>query len=203
LIECVHVASMVSRSATGAPIWAVAEKLKSGASRRCSRDFKICWSSQRMETVLPRSVTTLCAESASHCTAGVVCPCSIRAQNALKFGGFRSPLATTRRSYGVGDFFQRFGSVPWHLEPMNKYLSRCQTAALGASMSRAWSVVAPQVHPFGRWRKLKSGASRRCSRDFKICWSSQRMETVLPRSCSIRAQNAPKFGGFQPSRAFI
>ena len=110
------------------------------------------------------------------------CSCSIRAQNAPKFGVFRSPPTATRRSYGVGDLFQRFGSVPWHLESMNKYLSRCQTAALGALIPRAWSVVAPQVHLFGRWRKQKSGASRRCGGDFKIFSSSQRMETVLPRS---------------------
>ena len=110
------------------------------------------------------------------------CSCSIRAQNAPKFGVFRSPPTATRRSYGVGDLFQRFGSVPWHLESMNKYLSRCQTAAWGALMSCAWSVAAPQVHLFGRWRKQKSGASRRCGGDFKIFWSSQRMETVLPRS---------------------
>ena len=95
---------------------------------------------------------------------------------------FRSPPTATRRSYGVGDLFQRFGSVPWHLESMNKYLSRCHTAALGALMPCARSAVAPQVHLFGRWRKQKSGASRRCGGDFKICWSSQRMETVLPRS---------------------
>ena len=114
------------------------------------------------------------------------CLCSIRAQNAPKFGVFRSPPTATRRSYGAGDLFQRFGSVPWHLESMNKYLSRCQTAALGALMSCARSAVAPQVHLFGRWRKRKSGASRRCGGDFKICWSSQRMETVLPRPVTTR-----------------
>ena len=110
------------------------------------------------------------------------CSCSIGAQNAPKFGVFRSPPMATRRSYGAGDLFQRFGSVPWHLESMNKYLSRCQTAALGASMPCAWPVAPTQAHLFGRWRKQKSGASRRCGGDFKICWSSQRMETVLPRS---------------------
>jgi hypothetical protein len=123
---------------------------------------------------------------------------------------YRSPPTPTRRSYGAGDLFQRFGSAPWHVESMNKYLSRCHTAALGALMPCAWSAVAPQVHLFGRWRKQKPGASRRCSGDFKICWSSQRMETVLPRSvttrgaesamdcsCSIRAQNAPRFGVFR------
>jgi hypothetical protein len=52
-----------------------------------------------------------------------------------KFGGFRSPLTTMRRSYEVGDRFQRLGNVPWHLESMNTYLSRCQAAALGALMS--------------------------------------------------------------------
>ena len=128
---------------------------------------------------------------------------------------FRSPPTATRRSCGVGDLFQRFGSVPWHLESMNKYLSRCQTAALGALMSCARSAVAPQVHLFGRWRKQKPGASRRCSGDFKICWSSQRMETVLPRSvttlCAESANHCtnvelsllisrpkrPRFGGFR------
>ena len=35
-----------------------------------------------------------------------------------KFGGFRSPPTATRRSYGVGDSFQRLGSAPWHLESM-------------------------------------------------------------------------------------
>ena len=59
-------------------------------------------------------------------------------------------------------------------------------AALGALMPCARSAVAPQVHLFGRWRKQKPGASRRCSGDFKIFWSSQRMETVLPRSVTTR-----------------
>ena len=105
-----------------------------------------------------------------------------------------------------------YPSLVWSPEP--RYIHRGQTAALGALISRAWSVVPTQVRPFGRWRKLKSGASRRRCRDFNVCSSSQRMETVLPRSvttlcadsvnhctnvglclCSIRAQNAPSLVG--------
>ena len=37
------------------------------------------------------------------------------------------------------------------------------------------------MHPFGRWRKLKSGVWRRCCRDFDVFSSSQCTETVLPR----------------------
>ena len=109
-------------------------KLKSGVSRRCCRDFNVFSSSQRMGTVLPRSVTTLCAESANRCTNVDLSLLNSRPKRP-KFAGFRSPPTTTRRSHGAGDFFQRFGSVPWHLESMNKCLSRCQTAALGALMS--------------------------------------------------------------------
>ena len=87
-----------------------------------------------METVLPRSVTTLCAEDVNQCTNVELSLLNSRPKRP-KFGGFRSPPATARRSYGVGDFFQLLGSVPWHLESMNKYLSRCQTAKLGAFMS--------------------------------------------------------------------
>ena len=87
-----------------------------------------------METVLPRSVTTLCAEDVNQCTNVELSLLNSRPKRP-KFGGFRSPLTTTWRSFGVGDRFERLGSVPWHLESMNKYRSRCQTATLGALMS--------------------------------------------------------------------
>ena len=88
-----------------------------------------------MEAVLSRSVTTLCADSVNHCTNVDSSLLNSRPKRPKEFGGFRSPPTTTRRSYGVGDFFQLLGSVTWHLESMNKYLSRCQTAKFGAFMS--------------------------------------------------------------------
>jgi hypothetical protein len=123
--------------------------------------------------------------------------------------------ATPLRINNAAPVHVSFGTYPslvWSPEP--RYIHRGQAAPLGALMSRAWSVVPPQVRPFGRWRKLKSGASRRRCRDFNVCSSSQRMETVLPRSVTtlcadsvnhctnvglslltIRAQNAPSLVG--------